>query len=365
MNKPKIIFILNSIHQQRCIKRIEDFIAHGYEVEAYGFKRLQNTPNPPKDFTINIIGEFTNTLSYWKRFVLMIQAIRSVVKKHKHENVLYYYFLLDVAIAARLINQTPYIYECSDLMHTYMNKMAKTVFNWIDKYIIRHSVLTVFTSEGFSEYYFPNNTPKNVCLIPNKLNKRVTTLPTIHKKELDINHLHIGFVGGARYHSIVNFATCLVQQYPQHTFHFFGTILDTTLPFDNLEQYSNCVFHGPFISPDDLPTIYSQIDLVLATYDISHDNVRYAEPNKLYEAIYFETPIIVSQHTFLAKRVKDLSIGFDIDPLSNQDICALIDNLTIETITNKKQHCQQYGKENTINNTDGFFQLLESTNTNE
>ena len=35
-------------------------------------------------------------------------------------------------------------------------------------------------------------------------------------------------------------------------------------------------------------------DMVVATYDVTIENVRYAEPNKIYEAIFFETPIILS-----------------------------------------------------------------------
>ncbi len=360
MHKPKIIFILNSIHQQRCIKRIEDFIERGYEVEAYGFKRMSHAPNLPPHITVKVIGEFDNSLPYWKRFILMLKAIRSIVKKHKYEDVLYYYFLLDVAFVARLINKAPYIYECSDLMHTYMNKMGKTVFNWIDRYIIRHSTVTVFTSKGFLQYYFPTTAPKNVCVIPNRLNKRVTTLPAVPKKPLDMNHLHIGFVGGARFQSILHFATCFVQQYPQHTFHFFGNIADARLPFEELKKYPNCIFHGPFKSPDDLPTIYSQIDLVLATYDTCYDNVRYAEPNKLYEALYFDTPIIVSEGTFLATRVQQLGIGFTINPMNSAEIKRWVHQLTYEEIRKRIEHISQYSKLDALNDTTEFFNRLTS-----
>ena len=39
MNKPKIVFILTSISQPRCIKRVKSFINSGFEVKIYGFDR--------------------------------------------------------------------------------------------------------------------------------------------------------------------------------------------------------------------------------------------------------------------------------------------------------------------------------------
>lgn len=75
--------------------------------------------------------------------------------------------------------------------------------------------------------------------------------------------------------------------------------------------------------------------MVLATYDVKYDNVHYVEPNKIYESIYFETPIIVSEGCFLGEKVKKLNIGYTVNALNTIDIKKLIDSLTIENINNK------------------------------
>ena len=114
-----------------------------------------------------------------------------------------------------------------------------------------------------------------------------------------------------------------------HELHFFGKSLAQSEKerFAELEKYTNCFFHGEFKSPDDLPKIYDQIDVLLCTYDIKTASPRFAEPNKLYESIYFKTPIIVSSNTFIAEKVNRLGIGFDIDPYNNESVKAFIKTL--------------------------------------
>ena len=107
-----------------------------------------------------------------------------------------------------------------------------------------------------------------------------------------------------------------------------------------------------------MPEIYSQIDLVLSTYDVKYDNVRYAEPNKLYEAVYFETPIIVSKGTFLADKTLKLGIGYEVDPLNEKEVVEFVNGLTPESLENCRQHARALGKEWALNINTAFFEKL-------
>lgn len=75
---------------------------------------------------------------------------------------------------------------------------------------------------------------------------------------------------------------------------------------ESLKDINNIFFHGAFKNPIDLPKIYSKIDFIVATYDTTTLNPQYAEPNKIYEAIFFRTPIIVSYNSYLANKVNKL-----------------------------------------------------------
>lgn len=62
--RPKIVFIINSITQPRCLKRVQEFIDHGYEVAVYGFERKGNNIAKSTLFPVHSLGEIDNKTPY-------------------------------------------------------------------------------------------------------------------------------------------------------------------------------------------------------------------------------------------------------------------------------------------------------------
>ena len=96
----------------------------------------------------------------------------------------------------------------------------------------------------------------------------------------------------------------------------------------------------------------------MATYDTTSINAQYAEPNKLYESIYFRTPIVVSSNTFLAKKVNRLGIGYDINGLNKEEIKSFVNNLTTEDLLKKKAASSEIPKESATNTNPDLFKYL-------
>ena len=361
----KVIFIINSISAQRCIKRVEEFIVHGYEVVAYGFSRKMDIHRLPEHFSIEIIGEFPNSLSFTNRLPIMAKGIKYVIRKHRNEqNLLFYLFQLDVALVFQMYaigHRYKYIFEESDLMHTYINnKFICRLLEWMDKRIINRSLMSVLTSNGFVKYHFGDERPDNVILITNRLSLSVEELEKVVKYTVEERKLKIGFVGFPRYKSIIRFAYFFCKNFPNYEFHLYGEIaMKYQKDFERLRQFPNCYFHGSFTNPVDLPVIYSNIDVVLSTYDVEYENVRYAEPNKIYEAIYFETPIIVSKGTFLADKVTQLNIGFCVDSLNEREVINLIESITVNSLQEKISSCKKIDKKYCLNINEDFFERLK------
>ena len=348
-----IIFILNSISVPRCIKRINEFVDNGYNCRVYAFSRKEEKHNECK-VDIQIVAEFDNRLSFAKRVPIIIKTLRNILKANKDDkDAIYYVFGLDDAIFFKMLTRRPFIYEESDLAHTYIgNKMIRQTLERMDKKIIKKSLLTVLTSEGFAEYHFGEKAswPKNIALVPNRLDARIKDYPYTAQKVTSVETLKIGFVGVIRFKSIFAFAKYVLEKYPNIEIHFYGGVtVKLQETFKELEKYDNCYFHGVFKNPDDMPAIYSSIDLVLSTYDTNFENVLYAEPNKLYEAVYFETPIIVSEGTFLAKKVERLGIGYAVDAFEGESIDKLIKSLTVESIQSKQDKARELGRDFAIN----------------
>ena len=183
-------------------------------------------------------------------------------------------------------------------------------------------------------------------------------LPYTKNRIPDAAHLKIGFVGSVRFDSVYNFARVICHSFPQHEFHFYGNVVDEK--FYQLQSCSNCFFHGHFSNPSDLPEIYSGIDAVLSTYDVRYENVKYAEPNKIYESIYFEVPIIVSAGTYLSERVSELGIGYSVNAMDDAEVISLIsEKLTKDSLLQKSANAHLIPKCDCVMDNDDFFKVLE------
>lgn len=358
----KVVFIVSSIVNPNTIKRINALTDEGFEVIAYGYGRNMKLHNTPKKVKIINIGEINNSSRYLTRLKEIRKSIKQVVRYEEKEGPCIFYLVgLEVAMTFRSLTDHKYFYEEADIVHANMkSQIMRFIFEKIDLYIVRHSVLSVFRSAGFLKYHFGENIPKNVMAMPNKLSNEIVDIPIIQSKPYTQEKISIGFVGGIRYNSIFNFAKVFTENFPEHEFHFFGAFASQKAEeqFSKLKR-GNCFFHGPFTSPVDLPQIYSKIDLVLATYDIEQDNVKYAEPNKLYEAIYFDTPIIVTSGTYVSQRVRDLNIGYCIDPMNRESIKSFIKSLSKDSVYEKIKSIRTIDKKTVINNNSDYIKIKD------
>lgn len=361
MERKKIVFVFNSANDTRCIKRVEEFIEHGYEVDVYAFDRVNEVPSSSKYFTVQIIGQHDIKMSYPKRASIIRKSLKALFKKYRDQDVFYFLFFFDVAFVGHLIANKPYIYELSDMPYSRIgNTIIRGLFESADRRIIKHSYLTTFTSEGFIDYLFGDNRPENYVVVPNRVDKRLLDIPYT-ETPIDMNHLRFSFVGGFRYKSTLDFIRNAAKNFPQHTFSVDGNIMHFE---DEINQvaadYPNVKLNGIFKYPNDSPGIYGRTDIVLANYDSDSINAQYAEPNKLYEAMFFHTPIIVSSGTFLAKKVKRLGIGYDVDSSDEAAVVRLIQSLTREGLEEKKENCKKIPLTDVVNENPQLFEYIES-----
>jgi len=351
----KICFISNIIRQARCIRRIEDFMNNGYAVIATGFDREGDNRNLPT-FKHEIIGKISRTSSYLKRLMMMKQAIKQVMA-NQDKDVVYYIFSLDVAIAFALNRglSKRYIYEISDLMELEVrNRIVSVVLTWLNKVVVRHSIETIVTSPGFKDYLFPNQEVNNIIIVANKLNKKILEQPRHRDRTFDINNISIGFTGAIRNAAIFNFIEVIGESFPNIKLRFHGIFTDDKIYSAKIQnaiaKYDNVSYHGPFRNPDDFPEIYSNIDMVLCLYT-AKGNDKVLEPNKLYEAIYFEKPIIVSKDTFTGAYVEDQHIGYTVNGEDKESIKLFLESLTVEGYVERKKNCAKIPKIDLIDDT--------------
>ena len=362
---PTVVFYVNIIRQARCIRRIEDFIAHGFNVKVYGFDRAGDNRKLP-DFDHEIIGTISKTQSYSTRLMMMKKNISRTLQHNQTKETLFYLFNFDVALAFLMNPKTRgcrYFYEVSDLMElTLSNAFLSKTLARINKSIISHSFETILTSEGFIQFFYGKSSPDNLSLLPNKLNKRCNGWPR-PAPQTPKRHFKIGFAGAIRSKAVLNFAQIVGEKFPETELFFHGIFTDdglySPLIRSTIERYDNLHYSGPFKNPDDFPAIYENIDLVLSLYS-AHGNDCFLEPNKYYEALFFAKPIIVSANTFIGEKVTRQNVGFAIDGENEQSMMDFLKSLNEEDYTQKALACSHIRTEDLLENTDVFFHKIKN-----
>lgn len=346
----------------RIDRRIREFINEGYNVEVYGFANNVNIKYVTNDiYEYQVLSEINFGISYTKRLT-NIKLVIDVIQSYDIDTTLFYFFTLNVAVATLFVRKISYVYEESDMLFDRCRSsiLRNTVIS-INKRIIRNSKLTVFTSDGFREFYYGHNAPGNICVVPNRVSAECLSFPKIEKAAFDERHIRFGFVGSIRYQSILNVSKVVAEKFPDHEFHYFGNAegLNESQK-QELKSQTNVAYHGLFNNPTDLPAIYSSIDIVVCTYDVKGVNPRYAEPNKLYEALYFDTPIMVSSASFLADKVEKLGIGFSVDADNLQDIEDKIKSITNSTYQRYLTALGSIGKSESVNINKHLFDRIKT-----
>lgn len=327
-----IVFVTGSLSQPRIIRRILSFYNDGYSVKVYGYERGVYTVNHfPQGIEVNVLGNMTDGVQYFKRLCQMWRDMKSVLKKEGKE-VIYYSFGFSQAVFLKRKKVT-YLYEISDIFYGYKRfNLIRPLLKLIDASLVKKSKCTVVTSQGFVDYLF-KTPPKNIVLLPNKLNSCFADVSRVSSIRENRTSLVFSFIGAIRYpNTVLRFARVIGQCYPNHSFHFYGDSTMVKRFQEELSPYKNVVFFGPYRNPQDLEEIYSKVDVVVACYETESLNECIAEPNKLYEALFFNKPIIVSTNSFVGKRVKELNCGLVIDAYSEEAIKKAIDSLTPERI---------------------------------
>lgn len=232
--------------------------------------------------------------------------------------------MLFVACLYKMIlsSQAHIIYEIADLHPLIIDpavgiikKIVKNVLINSEKFLSKRIDLLVVTSEAFYEEYYKKFVPKGKLLyMPNmpdlKWFKRYT-----RKNE---GPFTVGFIGMIRFKEQMKMLIEAADGLDIRVI-FAGSESDE----DNgisikalAENNSQITYYGPYNYEENIAELYGKLDAVYAVYDTRQMDIRLALPNKLYESIYCEIPIIVADKTFLAEAVRRIGNGivvFDND----------------------------------------------------
>lgn len=183
---------------------------------------------------------------------------------------------------------------------------------------IRRTDAIMFASPFFKSWY--KNYSKKKLVVENLPSLSVDRSLT---RVASTEPLRVAYVGTVRYReSMLVLLDVAAEIGLSLSVYGDGPVLDELQ--SKYESYQNIKFYGRY-KYEDIPGIYSKIDVVWAAYPPKNINVRYAISNKYYETLYFSVPGVFSDATKLGQHVSELRIGFTVDCDSHESVRELLE----------------------------------------
>lgn len=248
--------------------------------------------------------------------------VKKLIKKNKYDRLVICTTMPAILLFGLLKTKykNKYIYDYRD--STYEN--FRFFKKWVNK-IVDNSYFTVMSSKGYLEILdknekiiFNHNISNNECVVENT--------PQLQNK----NHINIGFLGYIRYFDVNSKIIDALKNDSKYYLTYIGSkFSDCDLEgYCELNNIKNVSILGKY-NNDEKPNLYKNIDMINSSYSTNSNEVEFAIPNRLYDAVLFKKPIITTKGTYLSKIVEQYGLGLSIDPL-NDDIHKCIDKYLSE-----------------------------------
>ena len=280
---------------------------------------MQNTPEIEGVETTII--EKTTSKNEIRRAILFRSVKKEAIKKLKEirPEIIHIQGLdmLGAAIEYKKIvdNNVILVYEVADLHKLIVDDQKTITKKIVQKYIRKEEIkcckeidLLVVTSEQYYSSHFSNFVPsEKYVYIPN--------IPDLYAfsaySKKDHDSFTVGYLGVIRYKkqirllleaSIKTNTQLLFAGYEQNGNEIEG----------ECKKLENVEWIGRFSFSEQAAHLYSRCDAIFSVYDADMQNCKVALPNKLYESIYCEIPIIVAKGTYLSDIVEEWGVGISV-----------------------------------------------------
>ena len=344
--KGLLVVFAPDITDMTTIKRVHQFMEHGFGVMVFGFRRSRYNRGYAPSWPHVELGH-TADRRYWRRSAALLRALRLLWLNRatlKRASVFYARNLDQLIlslIVRRLYHQhAPVVYEVLDVQPTLTGGgLPAMLLRRIERWGLRRIRLLVVSSPGFIDnFYAPvQRFRRPWFLLENKLD--AATLPALamppERSRRKGAHAGfkwvVGYFGRIRGRRTFDLMTRLAARCPDVLFKFRGVLTTVEQPhfLAALRRHRNIVYEGDYVSPRDLPTLYGEVDFAWAI-DLEHveHNSRWLLPCRFYEAGLFGVPCLAADAFEVGRKVARLGAGWTFAPPYEEALGRFFANLS-------------------------------------
>lgn len=318
----KICFLLPHAPNPRMIKRI-NLLKKSHDISLIYWNKKSVEFFQYEDEDINIIEipiysvygkplkRIFSTIKFMKCAVKSLKKIRPDIIYTTNIDLLFISYIYSLRHKFKVET----IYEIADIHYLLIDKNRNKIKNlvglslkYIEKSLCKKIKYLVVTSDEYYNKYFSSfiNEDKKI-FIPN--------IPDISNfqgyRQKEGGKFTIGFIGAIRFEEQLKMLIDIAENLD------FNVILAGLDVKGEITRYcadkTFVKMTGKYNYKNDIASLYGLCDCIFSVYDSDLNNVKMALPNKLYEAIYCELPIIVAKDTYLSTIVNDLGVGISVN----------------------------------------------------
>lgn len=219
------------------------------------------------------------------------------------------------------------------------NWYINRTINCLERWAVRKADLVILCEEGRMRQI--QSRPREYMVIPN-----VPTIPVADAEENKAFAKTIGYVGGIVADRGLAELVHVVANLSDWTLHIagFGDEVLVKEIEKYSQKYSNIHFYGR-VSYDKALEIMRAVDIIYAMYYKHNRNHIFAAPNKFYEAIFLQKPIITTEGTLVGDKVREVNSGYVIGE-GEENLKKLMGLITTDEIEHVKDAIKDLAKIN-------------------
>jgi succinoglycan biosynthesis protein ExoL len=347
---PRVVSLLPLIGHPRDSKRISMLQRAGCPVEALAFERDYHQGRLPT-CPVTSLGRIPHG-QYLRRAFRLLAAQPTIRRALRRADVAYASGgdMALAAIVAGIGLGRPIALEVGDIRSVQIASGWKgRLFRALDRFIARRIRLLVVTAPGFVDGYYRARLHQDVpsLVIENKLDEEVMPVHAPREPKAALRRpdgsrrpIRIGYFGVLRCDWSWRLLESLALRYPQEV-----EIVAAGFPMspadlpERAKRIANMKYLGEYRSPQDLPAMYAQVDMVWLCYPdpgLRDPEWRWAQAvcrsNRFYESCYFRTPTIALEGGADGQEIARLGIGLVSNDSSDEAVIQAIRAVTDEDL---------------------------------
>ncbi len=263
--------------------------------------------------------------------------IRKKLREGQYKGVIVFTSVPAIMIYDVLLSKykNRYLLDIRDYTHE-----SNRAYFALEKKLVEHSFATVISSRGFLRFL-----PESDKYILTH-NIMPDNMVSAHKNIREKSKISLGYVGSIRYYD----ANCdMIRQFgndPLVQLDYYGTVTQNC----DLKGYakehgiSNVHFHGRYRN-EEKRKIYESIDVINSVYGTESLETTTLTPNRLYDGVLYNCPVIVSKGTYLEELVNKYQLGFAADAKTDDIPQMLREYLKDFDEEEFRKHCREFLEE--------------------